>query len=218
MQAALWDPLGMEHAGSWSTDSRRSDFEKMQAGVNARAVDFAKLGQLYLDEGRVGETQVVPESRVRASTEPYFPAAADYYGPDMALLPGRAYYGLMWWGFARDDGSFDFAAEGDKGQFIYVSPSRRLVIVRHGTAYGLPWSTWLRLFYDFAGSNWRSSGRRITRVGGPSARLTPPRPPRRLRAPSSAPAPTTPAARAWLARPCTGAACPRGASRRAEPQ
>lgn len=152
LQTTLWDPLGMEYAGSWSTDSRASGFEKMETGINGRAVDFAKLGQLYLDGGRVGETQVVPESWVRASTEPYVPAGADYYGPYFSSLPGRAYYGLMWWGFARADGSYDFAAEGDKGQFIYVSPSRRLVIVRHGTAYGIPSATWLKLFYDFAGS------------------------------------------------------------------
>jgi hypothetical protein len=46
--------------------------------------------------------------------------------------------------------SYDFAAEGDKGQFIYVSPQKKLVIVRHGLDFGIPTQAWLALFYDFA--------------------------------------------------------------------
>jgi CubicO group peptidase (beta-lactamase class C family) len=42
----LWGPLGMEADGSWSLDSRRSGLELLQAGLNGRAVDFAKLGAL----------------------------------------------------------------------------------------------------------------------------------------------------------------------------
>jgi CubicO group peptidase (beta-lactamase class C family) len=152
LQTALWDPVGMEYAGSWSTDSLASDFEKMETGINARAVDFAKLGQLYLDGGRAGGAQVLPEAWVQEATQPYVPTSQDYYGPYFQTLPGHAYYGLMWWGIAREDGTYDFAAEGDKGQFIYVAPSRRLVIVRNGTEFGLPTSSWLRLFYDFAGA------------------------------------------------------------------
>jgi hypothetical protein len=56
----------------------------------------------------------------------------------------------MWWGAARDGGLYDFTAEGNKGQFIYVSPQKNLVIVRHGTEYGIPSEEWLNLFYKFA--------------------------------------------------------------------
>ena len=41
LQTRMWDQLGMEYDGSWSTDSAASDFEKMETGVNARAIDFA---------------------------------------------------------------------------------------------------------------------------------------------------------------------------------
>ena len=56
----------------------------------------------------------------------------------------------MWWGFARPDGGYDFAAVGDKGQYLYVSPGRDLVIARFGTEYGQPGRDWLDLFYRFA--------------------------------------------------------------------
>jgi CubicO group peptidase (beta-lactamase class C family) len=48
LQTRIWDPLGMEFGGSWSTDSEAFDFEKMETGVNARAIDFAKFGVLFL--------------------------------------------------------------------------------------------------------------------------------------------------------------------------
>jgi hypothetical protein len=56
----------------------------------------------------------------------------------------------MWWGMERDDGSYDFTAEGDKGQFIYISPHKNLVIVRNGLNWGIPSHDWLQLFFQFA--------------------------------------------------------------------
>lgn len=46
LQEKLWRPLGMEADGSWSLDSDASGFEKMESGINGRAIDFAKLGSL----------------------------------------------------------------------------------------------------------------------------------------------------------------------------
>jgi CubicO group peptidase (beta-lactamase class C family) len=140
----------MEYAGSWSTDSESSDFEKMETGVNARAIDFAKFGFLYLEGGVWQGQQVISPAWVEQSTQPYFPTTKEYYSQRFAFLPGRAYYQYMWWGFMRSEESYDFAAEGDRGQFIYVSPSSGLVIVRNGTEYGIPPTQWLKLFYDFA--------------------------------------------------------------------
>ena len=56
----------------------------------------------------------------------------------------------MWYGLFRGEGDYDFAAEGDKGQFIYVSPHKNLVIVRNGIDYGLVSDDWVALFYNFA--------------------------------------------------------------------
>jgi CubicO group peptidase (beta-lactamase class C family) len=151
LQTRLWDTLGMEYDGSWSVDSVKSDFEKMETGVNARAVDFAKLGQFFLDNGQWQGRQVLSAPWVAEATRPWQPSdPSSYYPASFAKLPGNPYYGYMWWGFARDDGNYDFAAEGDKGQYIYVSPAKRLVIVRNGIDYGIPSAQWLALFYNFA--------------------------------------------------------------------
>jgi hypothetical protein len=45
----IWKPLGMEAPGSWSLNSDASRYEKMESGINARAIDFAKIGRLFLN-------------------------------------------------------------------------------------------------------------------------------------------------------------------------
>jgi CubicO group peptidase (beta-lactamase class C family) len=58
-QSRLWDPLGMEFDGAWTLDSEAAGFEKMEAGLNARPIDFAKLGRLFLHEGEWDGTRIV---------------------------------------------------------------------------------------------------------------------------------------------------------------
>jgi CubicO group peptidase (beta-lactamase class C family) len=70
LQERIWQPLGMEYSASWSLDGQKSGFEKMAMGLNARAIDLAKLGVLFLDHGRWGGKQVVPEKWVEESTSP----------------------------------------------------------------------------------------------------------------------------------------------------
>lgn len=151
LQTRLWDALGMKYGGSWSIDSQASDFEKMETGVNARAIDFAKFGVLFLNGGDWQGSQVISQAWVDESTRPpVLENDADYYPEFFTSLPGQAYYKYMWWGLARDGDSYDFMAWGDKGQYIYVSPEKNLVIVRNGIEYGIPAPEWIRLFYEFA--------------------------------------------------------------------
>jgi CubicO group peptidase (beta-lactamase class C family) len=151
LQTRIWDKVGMEFDGSWSIDSKTSDFEKMETGVNARAIDFARFGVLFLNGGRWQGQQVIPEAWVNESTQPWLPKNdAAYYPTWFTKMPGQGFYKYMWWGMTRSEGSYDFTAYGNKGQFIYVSPLKNLVIVRNGTAYGIPTEQWLTLFYQFA--------------------------------------------------------------------
>lgn len=151
LQTRIWNKIGMEFDGSWSIDSKASDFEKMETGVNARAIDFAKFGVLFLNNGSWAGEQVISQDWVDESTAPFWPESdVDYYPAYFETLPGQAYYNLMWWGFMRPGGAYDYSAEGDKGQFIYVSPQKNLVIVRNGIDFGIPAQEWLKLFYNFA--------------------------------------------------------------------
>jgi CubicO group peptidase (beta-lactamase class C family) len=116
LERELWKPLGSEYAASWSLDSERSGFEKMESGLNARAIDFVKLGVLFLDRGQWRGRQVVPRDWVETSTAPH--AARDY--------------GYWWW--VEPNGAF--MARGNHGQFVYVDRARGVVIARFGTTDG----------------------------------------------------------------------------------
>ena len=68
LQEKIWKPLGMEYPGSWSLDSTDTGFPKMESGINARAIDFARFGRLYLNEGAWEGRQIVPADWVAEST------------------------------------------------------------------------------------------------------------------------------------------------------
>ncbi len=150
LQKKIWTPLGMEYGGSWTMDSRASGFEKMESGINGRAIDFARFGRLFLKQGDWNGTRVLPADWVAESTRPDKALMESVRYPDWFSDGSlQRYYSYMWWGWIRGDDGYDFYAEGDKGQFLYMSPSRNLIIVRHGEKYGT--GAWPEIFYEAAG-------------------------------------------------------------------
>ena len=143
LERELWAPLGAEQAAGWTTDER--GMERMESGFFACGRDLARFGLLYLNEGRVGGRQLLPEGWVEQSTrldEPMDPEKCN----------GRTWsYGLGWWLVPRASGRPDFAAIGRYGQFVYVSPQFECVFVRCGTERG-EWGDfdWTELFFDAA--------------------------------------------------------------------
>ena len=149
LQQWLWDPLGMEFGGSWSIDSKEGGFEKMESGINARAIDYAKLGSAFLHHGSWRGNQIVSRTWVEEATQPRRDPIG-FYGDEEFFGTGGHYYGYFWWGSRRTGGESDFYAVGNKGQYIYCSPQKHLVIVRSGMEFGIPSGTWVRLFRGFA--------------------------------------------------------------------
>lgn len=149
LQRWIWDPLGMQYGGSWSIDSRAHGFEKMESGISARPVDFAKLGSLYVHDGVWNGRRVVSGGWMHDATQPWADPPG-YYEDQGFFGPGGHYFGYLWWGDTRSGGLSDFHTVGNKGQFIYCSPQRHLVIVRTGMEFGVSSATWLRLFRELA--------------------------------------------------------------------
>jgi len=137
MEEKLWKPLGMEAPATWSLDSEGSGFEKMESGINARAIDFAKFGRLYLNNGsNWNGQQIISENWVKTST-----SANSTSDPSMEYQYGWWIYPLQ----ERIDNNYrHFSARGNLGQFIYIAPEEGLVIVRHGYDSGN--INWINLF------------------------------------------------------------------------
>jgi CubicO group peptidase (beta-lactamase class C family) len=140
LQEKIWKPLGMEYPASWSLDSKESGFEATLCCVNGRAIDFAKLGRLFLHNGNWNGKQIISEQWVKDSTSPYpnpngniaWRANTWFSHWREATASGSGYYKYQWWGKLKPDGSYDFIAMGHLGQHIYVSPQNKAVIVRFG--------------------------------------------------------------------------------------
>lgn len=121
----------------------------MESGINARAIDFAKFGSLILHDGRWQDKQIVSASWIKEATQPE-EKSDEYYENSPFFVAEGHYYKYFWWGCKRTNGKSDFYGIGNKGQYLYISPQKNLVIVRNGIDYGLPSIRGVSLFYDFA--------------------------------------------------------------------
>lgn len=136
MAARLWRPLGAAADATWNLDSDRSGFEKLESGINATALDYARFGLLFLRRGKLNGRRVVSEEWVQAATTAH--TATDY---DNA-------YGYFWWVDAERPQNF--YAFGNYGQYIYVAPAAKTVIVRSGRDWGAGNRSWLDTFRGIA--------------------------------------------------------------------
>lgn len=125
MQEKLCQPLGMESSGYWLVDS--VGMEMALGGLNLTARDFAKIGELYRNQGVWGGQQIVPQAWVAESIQ----SDAAHLQPGKVIVGGHVFpfgYGYQWWIPAGTNG--EFSAIGVYNQFVYVDPSRGVVIVK----------------------------------------------------------------------------------------
>lgn len=128
MYEKLWSKIGAESDAYWIIDKAGMEFAL--GGLNITARDYAKLGQLYLDSGRWQGQQIVPEEWVIASITPDAPHLMPGIRNNAKFKDG---YGFQWWiPFGGDD---EFNAQGIYGQFIYIDPDQKVVIVKLASNY-----------------------------------------------------------------------------------
>jgi CubicO group peptidase (beta-lactamase class C family) len=155
LQNKIWKPLRMEFPATWSTDSKEHNFPKMESGINARSIDYAKFGRLFLNSGRWDNKQIISEKWIKESTTPLdmmnkeYYILKNYYPYSMFFKDKQLYYKYGWWGLKKDEEHYDYMAIGHLGQFIYVCPQKRMIIVRNGSGWGqINW--WPALFKSIA--------------------------------------------------------------------
>ncbi|KQR08091.1 serine hydrolase domain-containing protein [Xanthomonas arboricola] len=119
----LETPLGIERA-QWNLSSEGVGMGG--GGTRYRSRDLAKLGQLLLAHGRWQGRQVIPADWVQAMTSVHAQARED------------ADYGYLIWHFrfpVRGVQRDTWAMSGNGGNYVFVVPDERLVVVLTRSAY-----------------------------------------------------------------------------------
>ncbi|GGG68947.1 serine hydrolase domain-containing protein [Paenibacillus radicis (ex Gao et al. 2016)] len=125
----VFGPLGIEDY-TWEADPQ--GIHTGGYGMRMRPADMHKFGQLYLQQGRWGQAQLISAERLLRSVQPAIPASPPNFG----------LYGWHWWTHTYREESVEqqlntapspafhyYYARGYAGQYIYIVPSLKIVAV-----------------------------------------------------------------------------------------
>lgn len=122
----LWQPMGAAAAASITLDAAGA--ARCTGGLSATVRDFARVGQLWVDAGRAGTTQVVPAAWLDDIATAGDAAAWDQgeFAPYFRGL--RMHYRSGW--YAIDGAPQTLFAMGIHGQQLFVDRENRLVVAK----------------------------------------------------------------------------------------
>jgi CubicO group peptidase (beta-lactamase class C family) len=113
-QRELFGPLNMSSA-VLESDAMGTPIGSTYLFASAR--DWARLGLLYLNDGMIGDTRILPKGWVETSTKQTL----------------SSNYGAGFWVYPNNVSSY-FVSEGFLGQYMIINPSKDIVIVRLGAS------------------------------------------------------------------------------------
>jgi CubicO group peptidase (beta-lactamase class C family) len=118
----IWSPAGMESDATWWLDSP-DGLEIGGSGLSATLRDYGRFGLFLMNDGVAGGRRILPEGWVHEA------------GSGKLIGGKHVNYGYMLWPIDAPDGTPNagaFEAIGIFGQYIYVNPAARMVIVMWG--------------------------------------------------------------------------------------
>lgn len=117
----FWQPMGMEYDASWGTDDNR--MEKTFCCIYGTSRDYAKLGQLFLNDGMMNGRQLISKGFIEEMRTP--------------TKLSKGIYGLGLW-INHDHRIRHYYLLGLQGQMIIIVPQYQMVIVRTGSYMNQP--------------------------------------------------------------------------------
>jgi CubicO group peptidase (beta-lactamase class C family) len=120
----IWKHIGAVNDALWCLDSE-DGMEKAYCCFNSNARDFARFGQLILNDGKWNGRQIISDDYIYNATTP-----ATYLidKEDRELVD---FYGYQWW-IIHYKGYVIPYMRGILGQYVYVIPGKNAVVVRLG--------------------------------------------------------------------------------------
>jgi len=120
----IWAKIGMEHDAYFGADNHGNAL--VFGFLNASLRDYARFGMLYLGKGRWGADQVVPRAWVEQSV---VPGGHHLMGHSLYTAEWDVGYQYQWW--VPEGTQAEFTGIGVWGQYLYVNPAERVVIVKN---------------------------------------------------------------------------------------
>ncbi|MFE9095379.1 serine hydrolase domain-containing protein [Streptomyces sp. NPDC007264] len=124
LSARLWRHLPTHEDAQITVDP--VGFAFANGGMSATARDLSLVGRMVLEQGAVGDRQVVPADWVAAILSGGDVAAAD--GTVFRTVHPRGSYRNHWWVTGDDHGSV--YATGIYGQYLWIDPTAEVVVVK----------------------------------------------------------------------------------------
>ncbi len=124
----LFQPLGIINY-KWQYTPQK--VVNTAGGLQMSALDYAKFGQLYQNNGKWKSKQIIPESWVKESLTKYFNLPDD-----------NSNYGYLWWNKTYKANGKDYETyycSGNGGNKIFVFKGLPIVIVVTATAFNKPY-------------------------------------------------------------------------------
>lgn len=130
----IWNKIGPEFPSKWTIDSRKHQFEKLESGFSATAVDFAKLARLFINGTNLKGEQILTKEWINnIQTIDTSTISCDGYYPKWNLNERLIYHHLWWQFYSKKTKKFEaLLAQGLFWQYLYVNPGKNLIVVRMG--------------------------------------------------------------------------------------
>ena len=119
----LFKPLGITNYEWLGEPSWNPAMPSAAGGLRMRARDLAKIGSVYLHNGRWNGRQIVPQEWVKRSMERHVDAIATVWSDG-----GTYGYGYQWWHASYPQGYTVVEAVGNGNQRVFVIPEERIVV------------------------------------------------------------------------------------------
>ena len=120
----LWQPMGAIADAYVTVD--RLGIARAAGGICLHPADLAQIGQLFIDQGKAGNQQVIPASWIEDTYQNGNKEAWDKSDYHHKYPHGK--YRNKWYQAGDEDGVIN--ARGIHGQILYVNPKREVVIAK----------------------------------------------------------------------------------------
>lgn len=120
----LWNPLHAGQDALWSLD-RKGGNEKAYCCFSSITRDFARIGQLVMNDGKWDNNQIISRDYLEQALEP----AKNLI--DKESQKKVDFYGYQWWILYHKGHKIPYA-RGIMGQYIFIFPWQNAVAVRLG--------------------------------------------------------------------------------------